>query len=385
MIRSLSLFLRRRSDAKNNISVLDTVEKWRSKIDSLPPANNLSGTLAIIRLDDIGDYLLFRNFLGQYKANGPFSNHKITLIGNIVWKPIYEKFDSHTTDEVIWVDKHQYFGNENYRLALYKQIRELNCYTVICPARTRPLLIDDMLAMATGAKQKIACENSFISPEWNTISNKIYDRLSPLDKKQHEFNFNRDFAAAITTEKIILKSPFLPLPENHTLKQKQILCFIGASAKSKIWPINYWVALIKMLQTNGFTPMLSGGKNEMPVAEKIIAETGVASIVGKTNLLETLDAIASSNAIITGDTMAAHAAVAYHKPTVILANGVNAKRFVAYKENLQIENVETLYTKPYLNFLKHTKDPFIYLDGVTSDMKTIKPDQVIKTLLSINN
>ena len=50
--------------------------------------NTNSNTLLIIRLDAIGDYLLFRNFLSVIRASRKYKDYEITLCGNIVWKDL---------------------------------------------------------------------------------------------------------------------------------------------------------------------------------------------------------------------------------------------------------------------------------------------------------
>ena len=47
--------------------------------------------ILLIRLDAIGDYILFRNFIEVLKRNPKYSDYKITLLGNIVWRELAEK------------------------------------------------------------------------------------------------------------------------------------------------------------------------------------------------------------------------------------------------------------------------------------------------------
>jgi ADP-heptose:LPS heptosyltransferase len=192
----------------------------------------------------------------------------------------------------------------------------------------------------------------------------------------HEFFFNRNFASFTIGNSIKLHAPFLPITSLEFLP-KQVICFIGASAKSKTWPLKNWIELVQLLQENGYEPLLSGGKNEISIAERIVTATQAKSIVGQTNLVETTHAIAASAAVISGDTMAAHAAVSLKKPTVILANGVNAKRFVAYEE-AGFDNVKTIYTQQYLRSKKDKN-----YRAVTKDMERIRPMQIIVALQNL--
>lgn len=373
MIRQIALFLRWRSQLKQEQQALRLFKNWSVLFKQNRSSNSVENKLALVRLDDIGDYLLWRNCLGVYKKADRFKDYKITLIGNIVWKPIFEAYDSITVDETIWVDKHLYLSDSLYREKLLKEIQNENFGTVICPSRTRPLLLDDLIVLATGAPIRMGVHNSRGIAKANKISDAVYNQFFPEGNVEHEFIFNRKFAAFASGTNVKLERPTLPvLNSNHF--PKQVICFIGASAKSKTWPVDYWIELVKSLQQSAYEPLLSGGKNEKEIAEKIIASTLCKSIVGQTNLVETLEVISSSAAVITGDTMAAHAGVSFNKPTVILANGVNAKRFVAYEE-AGFENVKTIYTREYL----HSKKNKFY-KAVTKDMESIKPIQLTDAL-----
>lgn len=378
IIRKIALFLRQRSEQKQEFALLRQFEEWRLLLGQLPQNESSEKKLAIVRLDDIGDYLLWRNFIEVYKQSERYKKYKVTLIGNVVWKNIFDAFDSHAVDETIWVNKHQYLSNEEYRKDLWRQIRAQKFETIICPSRTRPLQLDDLIVLASGAKNKIACNNSYATFHWNKVSDENYSELFPENNNQHEFFFNRNFASFVSGIDLKIQQPFLPITCSDIL-HRQVICFIGAAAKSKTWPLKYWIALVKQLQHNGFQPLLSGGKNEMQIADKIVTATQAKSIVGQTNLEETLMAIARSEAVITGDTMAAHAAVSLKKPTVILANGVNAKRFVAYEE-AGIEGVKTVYTDQYLRSKKDKN-----YRAVTKDMESIKPDQIMVALQNLQH
>lgn len=381
IIRKIALFLRQRSEQKQEFALLRQFEEWLLLLRQLPQDQISEKKLAIVRLDDIGDYLLWRNFIEVYKQSERYKNYKVTLIGNVVWKSIFEAFDSHTTDETIWVNKKEYLSNDGYRNKLWQQIRAQKFETIICPSRTRPLLLDDLIALASGATNRIATHNSRGISKVNEISDAVYHHFFTVENEMHEFFFNKNFASFASSVQLELKHPFLPNKSSQILP-KQIICFIGASAKSKTWSLKNWIELVQLLQEKGYEPLLSGGKNESLIAEKIVSATQVKSIVGQTNLFETINAISASIAVITGDTMAAHAAVSLSKPTVILANGVNAKRFVAYEE-AGFDTVKTVYTAQYLGSKKDKN-----YRAVTKDMESIKPTQifeVLKKLFVANN
>ena len=59
-----------------------------------PNSKIKTGSLLLIRLDSIGDYVLFRNFIRELKTSEKYKNHHITLLGNASWKAVAEKLDA---------------------------------------------------------------------------------------------------------------------------------------------------------------------------------------------------------------------------------------------------------------------------------------------------
>jgi len=377
MFRSISLFFRRRGERRDLRSVLNTRKLWEQELAGLPVVPVQEKTLLVIRLDEIGDYLLYRNFLADYRQ-GKWAGYNITFAGNIIWKSLFEVYDAAAADQTIWVDKKQYFGDAGYRRTLWLKIRMAGFEAVICPSRSRPLLLDDILAMSSAAGIREAVANTYAVPEWNMISDKGYDHLFPSTSDLHEFTFNRQFSEWVNGLYHDIAAPELPTQSGGT---NEIICFIGASIRSKRWPVAYWIRLVKALQQQGMNPVIGGGKNEEAAASAIVSATGVTSFAGQSSLLETLERIGAARAVVSGDTMAAHAAVAFRKPLVIIANGVNAPRFVHYQSLPAAVPAVTLYTRYYDHYLK--KGSRKLFRAVSHDMHSIHPEQVVTALLQL--
>src|ERR1700733_3778639 len=104
LFRSVSLLLRRRQSKKAVPRILQRLDLWRREQEYLPPYSVSGKKLLIIRLDDIGDYLLFRNHFAVYKNSPRWADHEIVLLGNGVWADLFAALDSAKADRVIWVD-----------------------------------------------------------------------------------------------------------------------------------------------------------------------------------------------------------------------------------------------------------------------------------------
>ena len=76
-------------------------------IDLLIKSNNniKQKSLLLIRLDAIGDYVLFRNFIQILKNSEKYKDYSITLVGNPIWKNLSEEIDISFIDRFIWLER----------------------------------------------------------------------------------------------------------------------------------------------------------------------------------------------------------------------------------------------------------------------------------------
>ena len=58
----------------------------------------------IVRLDAIGDYILWRNCLRFLRKSEKYRNAHLTVLGNPAWRSLAEAFDGDCADEWIWVE-----------------------------------------------------------------------------------------------------------------------------------------------------------------------------------------------------------------------------------------------------------------------------------------
>lgn len=383
MLRNISLSVRKIQGRKEIKKVLATFNKWQQEIAELKPAAKTDKKLLIIRLDDIGDYLLFRNTLTTYRNAAQWQGYEITLLANQVWRSLYEFADKDATDKVIWVNKNDYFDKDDVRLGLWQSLRNQGFDTVICPARARPLLIDDACMLAANAPNNIASCNDMKYHEWNVVSDKLYTKLYPQKNMMvHEFLFNTQFAEQCTGIHLNIHRPEINTPTVNTgITGPYIVCFIGGSKKSHRWPVEGWIDLIQLAaKDNKYTFVLAGGKGDKETADKIAAATNAKNLAGEISLPEVGGWMKGAAAVISNDTMSAHLAVACNRPTLIVANGDNFYKFCDYK-SAGIEHVDNAYPDLFLNqWKKKNYKPFKHYVAVTKDIATIPASRVYAAL-----
>jgi ADP-heptose:LPS heptosyltransferase len=391
-IRWISLLLRKIDSAKERVRILASFDEWRHAQQALPapqqlPADRPPPRLIVIRLDDIGDYLLFRNQLQSYRASDRWKDHHITLLGNSSWRELFEAFDRHAVDEVIWVNKAEALASPGYRLELWQQLRAQGFETVIAPSRTRPLLLDDLCMLAAAPARAIGAVNTYLHHSWNQVSDGLYQELfRPANSRLSEFAFNGEFAAWCCGGRFAGGRPELEIPVEpaaaHEPLTPYIVCFVGATTRSKRWPVSRWIEFIELYRRacSGRVVIAGNSPREIEAAALIETRTGAQNIAGRVSLLALLKWVAGAQGVISNDTMAAHLGVSCNRPTVIVANGVNYERFTDYAA-AGIDRVVSVYPAVFTRRRKRLGEvPYHYPQAVSGDMATIPADEVLEAL-----
>jgi ADP-heptose:LPS heptosyltransferase len=388
--RQISLLLRKWDSAKDRRRVLRKFTAWRASQDKLPPPASRRNTLLLIRLDDIGDYLLFRNQLAMYKKSARWRDHRITLLGNESWRELFNLLDSGAVDDTIWAHKNRYLEDAQYRLGIWIQLRDKGFETVITPSCTRPLLLDDLCMLAAAPLRRIGSVNTNVHAIWNWLSDSWYTSLfNPSLALMHEFQFNAEFAEWVCGIRYAGSRPrierLLSPPLGGSYIGSYVICFAGASTRSKRWPVKRWIEFVTLHRQNSTTKILFAGnsRSELEMVHIIQRRTGTESIAGTVTLPELLHWVAGAQAVVTNDTMAAHMGVSFNKPTVIIANGVNYMRFAEYG-TAGIDNVATVYPDVVNRRRARLGDGlYAYSETVTADIASIQGTTVVKALKAL--
>lgn len=312
--------------------------------------NKNKNTLLIIRLDAIGDYILFRNFLEELANDQTYKNYKRVLCGNQMWKSLFEEWDKETVNEVIWIDRKKFYQNPLYRYQKQKEIRKKGFEMAIESTYSRLLLFGDAIAHVSGAEKRIGNEGNTdnLIPKEKKLADSFYTQLLETPNKPvFEFDRNKIFFEQFLNRKIELNYPSLldKIDEVNSTekKQNQIALFIGASEIYKTWHFENFAKLILELYAinNELHFILIGGKNEQILAKQIIefieknknnseTQSKITDLTGKTNLIELTQKIAQSNLLITNETVASHLGAATQTKTICIANGRHIGRFSPY-------------------------------------------------------
>lgn len=308
-------------------------------VDSIKQStNNFDKEILVLRTDDIGDYILFRNSLEIIRKNYP--DYKITLLGHQLWQPIAENWDSKFVDDFIWLDKGAFQKKENYTQTFLKSIATKKPEILLAPSYSRNTFIDGVIAHLIPAKQKWAWQrNDKETKLWlrNYCDAPFTDTI-PIPEGLHEFDLNIAFIEKITQQKTDLKQPFIPkdkLPKVEGLPKNYVVLFPGAAAKRKRWNTNNFAKIADYIIENyQLTCVICGSKGDAQFANSILSNSrnknSIVDFSGKTDLLQLATVISNCSLIITNDTSAAHYAAALGQQIIALLNGNSYGRFFPY-------------------------------------------------------
>lgn len=326
----------------------------RHRVFSLPVPVSRKNTLLIIKLDSIGDYILFRNFIREIKTSETYKNYRITLCGNIWWKDIAEKLEKDSVSHFVWVDTSK-CTNQNYLFKLYFTLYRKRFHTVINPTYSRDRLSDD-LTFHCGAKYKIGQKGDSINLTENEKSKNdaLYTQLIDINAPLvFEFERYKRFFGILLQKHISHIRPTIDI--KNEIKNTVVLC-PGAKHSFRQWaPENYaqLATLLEQYKFNHHEFIICGSKAEAHLAETIQKHTTVKCVdtTGRITLMELINTIASAKLVITNDSGPFHIAVALGKKTICVSNGNHYGRFNPYPENMHTDSI-TLYPEIIYELIK---------------------------------
>ncbi|WP_378411068.1 glycosyltransferase family 9 protein [Rhodocytophaga aerolata] len=346
--------------------------------------------LLIVRLDGIGDYILFRNFIEEIRKN--FPQYHITLLCRGMYKDLAQALDSQYIDEFIWFDRMFFFGNFRCLYATIKQIRKKHYELVFSPRYTRRKHdVGDFFVKMSSATEKIGISGISIdyAQKFAKHHYKYYTRIVEVEEKPlFEFYRNKEFFEKAFHKPLSISNPHIDVSSvsySERLPDNFVILFPGASAAFRQWPTDKFATLATYIQTRyDLWILIAGSKADYFLAEKIIHHLKkvdtVINLCGKTTLIEFAYVLSKAKLLISNETSAPHIAAAVHTPTICISNGNHLGRFNPYPAQIFKEHI-TIYP-PQIARSKATFDDLVsqYHDGSSLDINSISPADIIPSI-----
>jgi ADP-heptose:LPS heptosyltransferase len=353
-------------------------------------------SLLIIRLDSIGDYVLFRNFLEILKKSNKFSGYRITLCGNITWKDLAITFDKEFADEFIWLNRNKFYTNPGYKYQLLKRIHNSGFEVVIDSTYSREILFGDLLIKVSNAKERIGCSGSLDKhSEWkrNLISDNYYTTLFNSTKDNlFEFYRNKEFFENLLNSKLEIKKPYFKTLSTTIKKVTQneyVVIVPGAKDKERIWDIENFVSVARFIITNyKMDIIIIGSEKEFNLATILISKlnsNSVFNLAGQISLSNLVKYIENAKLLISNETGPVHIAAAVNTPLICISNGNHLGRFNPYPQSI-FPKANYIYPKEVDNLIgteNFKQNRFRFKSKL--DINKIKVDRVTAIINKIIN
>ena len=352
---------------------------------------NKSKKVLIIRVDEIGDYILWRKFIHPILNSYDLTNHEIHFLGNESWQSLFELEFKGTFTKLYWLKKNNFKKNLSYRYSFLKKIAKENYAIIINPTYSRAKRIDDTIVKAANATTNIGIlrNNENYLPYEQNFDRQLYHKLYKVQEKYgFEFNRNKEFAEWVCKSSI----PNLNLNfESNTLPQSHIalpengyfIVFPGSRSSARIWDTENFIVVSNYLyQKYKLTAIVCGGQGDILYAERFMQaySNHVINITAKTSLPELLSIIKNAACLLSVDTGSIHLAASVDCLALGIFNGSQYGRFSPYPKEIS-SKIISFYPKQVLEDINQNALSKYELISTIS-YNDVSPDEVITYLNS---
>lgn len=305
-------------------------------IDYLPTLLKRRSGVLLVRLDLIGDFILWLDSAQAYRRLYP--NQKITVAVNSTCVDLASSLSY--WDAVIGINVHELRTNYFYRLMTLIRLRWANFSIAIQPTFSREFVGDVALRSSFAPKRfgyegdinNIPAAIKAKTDLWYTslISNNLGHFM--------ELSINAHFVRGLGADEFLSGIPAVAqtinLPAKFQFSSPYVVIAPGASWQPKMWPVQNFSLVIKnlMLAVDIKIVLCGSTQDADACAEltRLVSPISVTDLSGKTSLLELVELIRNATAVVTNDSSPAHIAAATNTPSVCILGGGHFGRFLPY-------------------------------------------------------
>ncbi|GAB4043311.1 glycosyltransferase family 9 protein [Spirosoma litoris] len=325
----------------------------RLAVLSVGPLRQKPNTLLILRIDVLGDYLAFRPYIRAIRQSDRYKNYTITLCANYAIRSVAEVFDGEVFDAFIWTDIYKLSTQPLYRFRFVRQLRQRGFSHVFCPTYSRVLVLDDFLAKATGASERVGCLTDFVNiKKWEAwFGNKLYTRLLASGTGLvFEMERNRQLMSAFLAKPLLTEPPILntAYAKPVSVPSQYTILSLGAGQDFRVWPADRFAEVATYILTTYPDQhiVLTGAPNERVYADAFLAyipeSERVLNLTGKLSIPELIYVLSKADVLIANETGIVHLAASTNTPTIVISQGKSLVRWHPYSSPLE-ERIVHLY------------------------------------------
>ncbi len=299
--------------------------------------------LLVVRLDGIGDFIVFLDSFRAYRKMYPSDSWEITLLGNRVWADLADM--TAYADEFIFLDTDRFYSDPFYKFEKLREIRKRGFDVAVQPTYSRSFEMGDSVIRATGARKRIgsAGDLSNTSPLRKRRADRFYTMLIPSSGKViPERERNAEFLRGIGLKDFKAGIPRLDVPELGVREVKErfaagddyYILFPGAGSAGRQWPVTHFARVAEYIGAQtGWRGIICGGPSDRETGNELAgAAPHLTDLSGRTSLRELAFLLAGARFLVSNETGAAHLAGAVGIPLICIVGGGHYGRFFPYRD-----------------------------------------------------
>lgn len=298
-------------------------------------------TLAILKFDALGDYLMLRAYVRQLRAQPDYQLYSFCLVGNAAFRQMAEFADVDLFDSFHWVDIYKLSTQPVYRLQTGRKLRRLGFAMTFTPTYSRVLVLDDFMTRICNAEARIGCvtdlaNTTALEASWG---NRYFTRLLPTDAAVvFEAERNRQVFSQLLGQPVSLLPLQLPaVSVTHVaLPSTFVVVSPGAGAPDKIWPMRRFADVLITLHKlrPDWSVLVTGTAGEAYLYDELKthlpANLPVQSLMGKLSQGELIGVVKKARLVLANDSGIVHIAASVGTPCLSLSAGKSIVRWHPY-------------------------------------------------------
>ncbi|NCI46616.1 glycosyltransferase family 9 protein [Sediminibacterium soli] len=321
----------------------DIVYGWVSFLAATGPRQKpRQPKLLIVRLDEIGDFMLWHKFLEETIA--AFPGYTVHFLGNKSWKLLFETLHADAVNKAVWMDKIRFKKDLRYRGGLISQVYREGYSAVVNPTFSRDRRYDDCIVQAARATQTwgMVANREAMRPYEHGYDRNLYTHLfDHPEKPVFEFYRNQLFAAFVAKRNVAvtdtrIDTGLLPVFQQQ-LPPEYFIVFPGSRSAARIWPAAGFVQLAGYLYERfGWKALVCGTAADKPYTDQFLQQYRYPSLdlTGATTLTDMLVLFRKAQCLLSVDTGSVHMAAAAGCRVFGIFNGSQYGRFAPYPKEL---------------------------------------------------
>ena len=294
----------------------------------------------VIRMDGIGDMILFRRCLDDYAAVFGVEKADITVLGCESWGPIAATiFEGY---QLFIIEEHAFARQPLYRFKIGLMVRQIAPAITICDSYLRRAIMADSLVWMANAPKSISSLPFINEPtrtEFTYYLSQVDQVIDTGPYPTHEIIRHYRFLSEYAGTEIIPKPPKISWRDQAPpllAKAPYVVLNPGSNEYGRRWPFDSYLDVADRLMAAGYTVVIVGGPGERAGDhhDRFGEEGRIIDLIGKTTVPELLDVLKHAVCVISNDTGPAHLSIALETPTVVIVGGGHFGSFVPYPDEV---------------------------------------------------